>query len=358
MSALLIWPENSSYQGTVLFVTRADLTCWFCGEHTVLPVSLSLFLSLFLSLWWSVVYPPVSLADLSLCLSVFPLSVFFSACVLYICLYSYLSSCPVPLPVSLLLSSSLFLFLFLSVFPLSFSSFCLSLLLFSLCFCLSVAPPVCFCTYFCVSLSAFLPVSLPVLLFLCLSLGPSSCLSDCPPVCFSACLFVSLPSFYPATLSLCLSRCQVLADEVCGCPLVKDVFEPTGEFCRVSKRKCNKHYCWEKLRRAEVDLERVRVVTTRWTNVADITVVTGVQNVTLSLCLCLSVSLSVVQAGRAVWAGEEPEDGHDQSSRFIGSDAAPDHPARPNHNWPALWQGQIDRQTGSGCQQRQEDGWI
>lgn len=28
----------------------------------------------------------------------------------------------------------------------------------------------------------------------------------------------------------------------------------------MSKRKCNRHYCWEKLRRAEVDLERVRVV--------------------------------------------------------------------------------------------------
>ncbi|XP_030640290.1 CXXC-type zinc finger protein 1a [Chanos chanos] len=52
---------------------------------------------------------------------------------------------------------------------------------------------------------------------------------------------------------------KVPADEVCGCPLVRDVFEPTGEYCRVSKRKCNKHYCWEKLRRAEVDLERVRV---------------------------------------------------------------------------------------------------
>ncbi|XP_041858811.1 CXXC-type zinc finger protein 1a [Melanotaenia boesemani] len=52
---------------------------------------------------------------------------------------------------------------------------------------------------------------------------------------------------------------KIPADEVCGCPLVKDVFEPTGEFCRISKRKCNKHYCWEKLRRAEVDLERVRV---------------------------------------------------------------------------------------------------
>ncbi|CAF96881.1 unnamed protein product [Tetraodon nigroviridis] len=53
---------------------------------------------------------------------------------------------------------------------------------------------------------------------------------------------------------------KVPVDEVCGCPLVKNVFELTGEFCRVSKRKCNKHYNWEKLRRAEVDLERVRVV--------------------------------------------------------------------------------------------------
>ncbi|XP_042308390.1 CXXC-type zinc finger protein 1 isoform X4 [Sceloporus undulatus] len=52
---------------------------------------------------------------------------------------------------------------------------------------------------------------------------------------------------------------KVSADEVCGCPMVKDVFDLTGEFCRVPKRKCNRHYCWEKLRRAEVDLERVRV---------------------------------------------------------------------------------------------------
>eukprot|EP00066_Takifugu_rubripes_P023366 XP_011612632.1 PREDICTED: CXXC-type zinc finger protein 1-like isoform X1 [Takifugu rubripes] len=58
---------------------------------------------------------------------------------------------------------------------------------------------------------------------------------------------------------------KVSVDEVCGCPLVKNVFELTGDFCRVSKRKCNKHYNWEKLRRAEVDLERVRVCTS-WTS--------------------------------------------------------------------------------------------
>ncbi|XP_035486526.1 CXXC-type zinc finger protein 1b isoform X2 [Scophthalmus maximus] len=52
---------------------------------------------------------------------------------------------------------------------------------------------------------------------------------------------------------------KIPVDEVCGCPLVKSVFELTGDYCRVSKRKCNRHYNWEKLRRAEVDLERVRV---------------------------------------------------------------------------------------------------
>ncbi|ELW69369.1 CpG-binding protein [Tupaia chinensis] len=56
------------------------------------------------------------------------------------------------------------------------------------------------------------------------------------------------------------SLAEVPADEVCGCPLVRDVFELTGDFCRLPKRQCNRHYCWEKLRRAEVDLERVRVV--------------------------------------------------------------------------------------------------
>ncbi|KAK3612011.1 hypothetical protein CHS0354_021686 [Potamilus streckersoni] len=51
---------------------------------------------------------------------------------------------------------------------------------------------------------------------------------------------------------------RVPPDEVCGCPIVSNVFEDTGEFCRAAKRKCNKHYCWEKLRRAEIDMERLR----------------------------------------------------------------------------------------------------
>ncbi|XP_034858295.1 CXXC-type zinc finger protein 1-like [Mirounga angustirostris] len=49
-------------------------------------------------------------------------------------------------------------------------------------------------------------------------------------------------------------------DEVCGCPLVHNVFEVTGNFCCLPKRLCNLHYCWEKLRRAEVDLERLRAL--------------------------------------------------------------------------------------------------
>ncbi|XP_065313453.1 CXXC-type zinc finger protein 1-like isoform X2 [Gordionus sp. m RMFG-2023] len=46
--------------------------------------------------------------------------------------------------------------------------------------------------------------------------------------------------------------------EVCGCPIMKDVFEETGQFCRASKKKCMKHFNWEKLRRAEIDMEKVR----------------------------------------------------------------------------------------------------
>jgi CpG binding protein C-terminal domain len=28
--------------------------------------------------------------------------------------------------------------------------------------------------------------------------------------------------------------------------------------CRRAKKECNEHYCWEKLRRAELDMDRVR----------------------------------------------------------------------------------------------------
>ncbi|XP_019574787.2 CXXC-type zinc finger protein 1 [Rhinolophus sinicus] len=53
---------------------------------------------------------------------------------------------------------------------------------------------------------------------------------------------------------------KVLDDEVCGCPLVHNVFELTDNFCHLPKRLCNHHYCWEKLRRAEVDLQRIRAL--------------------------------------------------------------------------------------------------
>lgn len=51
---------------------------------------------------------------------------------------------------------------------------------------------------------------------------------------------------------------KVNPDEVCGCPLVTNVFDEKAEFCRLSKRRCARHFCWEKLRRAEIDLERLR----------------------------------------------------------------------------------------------------
>ncbi|CAH8594823.1 unnamed protein product [Schistosoma haematobium] len=48
------------------------------------------------------------------------------------------------------------------------------------------------------------------------------------------------------------------ADTVCGSPLVHNVFEETGEFCCVPRNKCTKHFGWERLRRAKIDLERYR----------------------------------------------------------------------------------------------------
>ncbi|XP_073835335.1 CXXC-type zinc finger protein 1-like [Musca autumnalis] len=60
---------------------------------------------------------------------------------------------------------------------------------------------------------------------------------------------------------LCPEHCKdpkVSDTDVCGCPLVSNVFTPTGEFCRAPKKSCYKHYVWEKIRRAEIDLERVR----------------------------------------------------------------------------------------------------
>lgn len=60
---------------------------------------------------------------------------------------------------------------------------------------------------------------------------------------------------------LCPEHCKdpkILDTDVCGCPLVRNVFELTGEFCRAPKKSCYKHYVWEKIRRAEIDLERVR----------------------------------------------------------------------------------------------------
>lgn len=52
---------------------------------------------------------------------------------------------------------------------------------------------------------------------------------------------------------------RVTDDEVCGCPIVANVFnDHQTVFCRVAKRKCNRHHCWEKLRKAEIDMERLR----------------------------------------------------------------------------------------------------
>ena len=51
---------------------------------------------------------------------------------------------------------------------------------------------------------------------------------------------------------------KVFDDEVCGYPIQKEIFAKPSEFCRLSKKNCQPHVFWEKLRRAEIDMERVR----------------------------------------------------------------------------------------------------
>ncbi|KAL1415997.1 hypothetical protein MTO96_028343 [Rhipicephalus appendiculatus] len=51
---------------------------------------------------------------------------------------------------------------------------------------------------------------------------------------------------------------KVSDDEVCGFPIVANVFEHSGEFCNVPKKRCSKHYCWDKFRRAEIDMEIIQ----------------------------------------------------------------------------------------------------
>ena len=55
-------------------------------------------------------------------------------------------------------------------------------------------------------------------------------------------------------------------EEVCGYPLVTDVFTETGTFCRVFKKNCKRHHGWEKMRRALIDMERVQ----QWLRIDDL----------------------------------------------------------------------------------------
>lgn len=53
-------------------------------------------------------------------------------------------------------------------------------------------------------------------------------------------------------------------NEVCGCPLSPDDFynQETSEIatCRIAKKSCRKHFLWEKMYRAEIDLKRIRAL--------------------------------------------------------------------------------------------------
>ncbi len=48
--------------------------------------------------------------------------------------------------------------------------------------------------------------------------------------------------------------------KVCGYPVQKELFAKPSSFCLKAKKTCHMHFSWEKLRRAELDMERVKQV--------------------------------------------------------------------------------------------------
>lgn len=63
-----------------------------------------------------------------------------------------------------------------------------------------------------------------------------------------------------SVFTLSLHFVQINPDAVCGCPINTDLFAEGEVLCRAPKKKCVKHFCWEKLRRAEIDMHRLRQV--------------------------------------------------------------------------------------------------
>lgn len=47
--------------------------------------------------------------------------------------------------------------------------------------------------------------------------------------------------------------------EVCGFPIQRELFNDEDvDFCRLPKKKCIKHISWERMKRAQVDMEIIR----------------------------------------------------------------------------------------------------
>ncbi|XP_067928352.1 CXXC-type zinc finger protein 1-like [Watersipora subatra] len=51
---------------------------------------------------------------------------------------------------------------------------------------------------------------------------------------------------------------KIADDEICGCPLSKNVFNDSDELCKNAKKSCPHHFRWERMRRAEIDADKVR----------------------------------------------------------------------------------------------------
>lgn len=57
-------------------------------------------------------------------------------------------------------------------------------------------------------------------------------------------------------------KIKIEDEEVCGCPIANrdNLFEDSNKICLIAKKNCIIHFKWEKLRRAQLDLDKLRLV--------------------------------------------------------------------------------------------------
>ena len=75
-------------------------------------------------------------------------------------------------------------------------------------------------------------------------------------------VYVRIERYCCSTMYICIVL-QIGPKDVCGCPmdpLFPATHRTSHRFCTQPKRMCTRHYSWEKVRKAEIDQEKLNLV--------------------------------------------------------------------------------------------------